>query len=104
MPITLKPYLPEMKPLEAVAFRQLTVISLVGGGPRFQDYLLAAEAMEAGQLTVTEVSESGSVPELLVVNEADRLVLLLDGEELQGARAAGSYLPLAGDGPSEEPG
>jgi hypothetical protein len=86
MAITLKPCLPEMKPQEAGAFRQLTVVSLAGGGPRFQDYLLASEAIEAGLLTVTEVSESGSVPELLAVNEADRPVLLLDGEELQGAR------------------
>lgn len=86
MAIQLKQYLPEFKPLDAAGFRQLTIVSLLGGGPRFQDYLLASEAIEAGLLTVTEVSESGSVPELLAVNQADKPILLLDGEELQGAR------------------
>lgn len=37
-------------------------------------------------LTVTEVDESGTVPELLAINDADRPILLIDGEELQGAK------------------
>jgi hypothetical protein len=35
---------------------------------------------------VTEVSESGSVPELLVLNDLGRPVLIVDGEELVGAK------------------
>ena len=35
---------------------------------------------------ITEVSEGGSVPELQVVNETGRHVLLFDGEELKGAK------------------
>jgi hypothetical protein len=35
---------------------------------------------------VTEVSREGSVPDLCLVNDADRPVLLLDGEELRGAK------------------
>jgi len=35
---------------------------------------------------VKEVSESGSVPELKVINMGDKDVLLLDGEELTGAK------------------
>ncbi len=42
--------------------------------------------MGKGLVTVTEVSQSGSVPELKVVNKADVPVLLLDGEELAGAK------------------
>jgi hypothetical protein len=42
---------------------------------------------EAGdRARVTEVSEAGSVPFLKVANEADRPLLLLDGEELIGAK------------------
>lgn len=44
------------------------------------------EALDRGDAEVTEVSESGSVPELLVHNRADSSLLLLDGEELVGAK------------------
>jgi hypothetical protein len=49
-------------------------------------YLTLDEALAAGLATVTEVSESGSVPELLVKNTAKQPVLILDGEELVGAK------------------
>jgi len=48
--------------------------------------MLSNEAIEAGTLTITEVSEDGSVPELLAVNDGPQLILLLDGEELVGAK------------------
>jgi len=44
------------------------------------------EALGRGDAEVTEVSESGRVPELLVHNKAARALLLLDGEELVGAK------------------
>jgi len=84
----MKDVLPEWTPATAIGHRNLTLVPLRGEGhqQRFQDYLLASEAIDAGVLTVTEVDESGSVPELLAVNDADRSVLLIDGEELQGAK------------------
>jgi hypothetical protein len=53
------------------------------GGP---EYVTLREALERGVFTVTEVSEGGSVPELMVANKGDVAVLLLDGEELRGAK------------------
>ncbi|MGB7297190.1 MAG: DUF6569 family protein [Candidatus Aminicenantales bacterium] len=53
------------------------------GGP---DYLTLKEALEKSLLLVTEVSSGGSVPELKVVNQAPLPILLLDGEELVGAK------------------
>ena len=50
------------------------------------DYLLCQEAIEEGLLAVREVSDSGDVNVLLVENKADKPVLLLDGEELVGAK------------------
>ncbi len=44
------------------------------------------EAIEKGWITVTEVSESGSVPELKLVNRSDRTIIIFDGEELVGAK------------------
>jgi hypothetical protein len=49
-------------------------------------YLTLDEALAAGLASVTEVSESGSVPELLVTNGAKQPVLILDGEELVGTK------------------
>jgi hypothetical protein len=48
-------------------------------------YLTLGEALARGLTRVTEVSEGGSVPQLLFINDAMRPVLLLDGEELVGA-------------------
>jgi len=55
----------------------------VNGGP---DYWTLKEALEKTLFVVTEVSESGSVPNLKVTNKAEISVLLLDGEELAGAK------------------
>jgi len=52
-------------------------------GPK---YVTLGQALAKGVLSVTEVHESGSVPELKVVNKGNRRVLLLDGEELVGAK------------------
>src|SRR5262245_9316634 len=48
-------------------------------------YVTLEEALPLG-LRVTEVSEAGSVPELLVTNPLESSVLLYDGEELLGAK------------------
>jgi hypothetical protein len=50
------------------------------------DYLTLAEALAQGYVRIEEVSLHGSVPELRVVNRSSRSVLLLDGDEVVGAR------------------
>ncbi|GAB6056913.1 hypothetical protein JCM31598_43600 [Desulfonatronum parangueonense] len=50
------------------------------------DYLLLEEALKSGCAHVDEVSESGNVNQLLFVNHCERPVLLLDGEEIRGAK------------------
>jgi len=64
----------------------LTLIPIGGNGNGQLDYILGADAIEAGTLTVTEVDEGGSVPELLVKSTSETMILLLDGEELIGAK------------------
>lgn len=50
------------------------------------DYIPMTEAIEDHGLDISEVSEGGSVPDLEVTNPSDQYVLLVDGEELQGAK------------------
>lgn len=59
------------------------VFSAIDGGPH---YMTMKEALAGGFLSVTEVSAGGTVPELKVVNSAPEAVLILDGEELAGAK------------------
>lgn len=71
---------------KTIGHANLTLVPLYGPRAGRLDYILSSEAIEAGTLTITEVSEDGSVPELLAENEGSQLVLLLDGEELVGAK------------------
>ena len=73
---------------EAQRFQSLTLFPLLrtespAGAPA---YLLLEEAIAAGVARVTEMSEGGSVPQLLFVNNSERPILILDGEELVGAK------------------
>jgi len=78
--------------LSKLEFGELKVFSNMGVIPLFSpingtpQYLTLKEALEKRLLTITEVSQGGSVPELKVVNKAEIPVLLLDGEELEGAK------------------
>ena len=50
------------------------------------DYLLLEDGIAQGKVRVTELHAGGSVPELLLENNAELPVLLVDGEELVGAK------------------
>jgi hypothetical protein len=67
-------------------FGPLSMVPLHAPAAALRDYLLLGEALAQQTLRITEVSQSGTVPELLVVNQGDRPVLLIDGEELVGAK------------------
>ncbi len=71
---------------EVQSFKGVTMWPLFADQSGGVTYVTLGEALEQGFLRVTEVSEGGSVPELAVLNEGDVHVLLLDGEELRGAK------------------
>jgi hypothetical protein len=77
---------PEVRVGEPMLCGGLAVSPLFAEPESAPDYLLACEAMAAGTLTVREVSEEGSVSELLAVNDGDEPVLFLEGEEMRGAK------------------
>lgn len=49
-------------------------------------YITLLQALAEGRAVVTEVDQGGSVPELRVANKGDARILVLDGEELRGAK------------------
>ena len=71
---------------ERQQFRNVSLYPLFGKAKPPVEHFVLREAMEKGLITISEVSESGHVPELKVANNADRPVLILDGEELFGAK------------------
>ncbi len=71
---------------EAIKHENLTVFPLLADEECESDYLTLDKAISEDKVSITEVSEQGTVPELLLTNDADRPVLLLDGEELIGAK------------------
>ncbi len=68
-------------------YQNMTVAPLIGvteeEGP---EYLTLTEALAEDLLEVTEIDHGGSVPNLRVRNLSEGSVLLLDGEELMGAK------------------
>ena len=83
---TISNYLSDMELGKPQEFKNMGVIPLFTSTNDSLKYLTLKDALEKHLLTVTEVSQGGSVPELEVKNEAEIPVLLLDGEELIGAK------------------
>jgi hypothetical protein len=71
---------------EPRTYRHLTVLPLLAFRSGSPPYISLAQAMNQKTLIVTEISEGGSVPQLLVLNDGDQPVLIIDGEELLGAK------------------
>ena len=71
---------------EKQALEKLSVIPLVRPDTFELDYLTLEEANREGSASITETSMEGTVPELVFRNDADKAVLLMDGEELNGAK------------------
>lgn len=70
----------------AQVWENLTVIPLMEEGRRASAHITITEATARGTFQLTEVSAGGRVPQLRAVNDGPTPVLLLDGEELLGAK------------------
>ena len=66
--------------------KNMTLYCLLSADQAPVDFLTLDNALATGALSVTEVTEGGSVAELKVNNKSDQKILLLDGEELVGAK------------------
>ncbi len=79
-------FLATLAPGPSQSVADLTVFPLLRQPAPDPWYDTLAEAVAGGTARVTEISEAGSVPELRVVNDSPRHILIVDGEELVGAK------------------
>ena len=64
----------------------LTVFPLLAPDTDEPDYFILEEALSQGVAEVIEVSKDGSVPDLKLINRSPNKLLVVDGEELIGAK------------------
>ena len=67
-------------------YRNMSVFPLLFSGKSKLEYSMLRKALNEGHIVITEISENGSVPELKLFNTSESYILLLDGEELEGAK------------------
>ena len=68
------------------AHGNMSVIPLILSGKGGPEYITLKEALDSKHISIREVSDSGEVSNLKVINNSGLIVLLLDGEELVGAK------------------
>lgn len=86
METVIKEYLGRIRVGRKQAYKNLALFPLLSEYGVAPDYLTLDEALGDNLIEVAEMNRGGSVPEIRVVNKSDRRVLLLDGEELVGAK------------------
>jgi len=83
--IAAKGFLPSIEFGEPLNFKSLRVVPLVGPSHENPSYRLFGPDL-AEDVEIDEVSDAGSVPNLRVTNRLTERVLLIDGQELIGAK------------------
>ena len=86
MDIIISSFISQIRLGEVQTFQNMQVVPLFSDQKEELVYWTLKEALDKGQLLIQEISSGGSVPELKVINQGDIPVLLLDGEEVAGAK------------------
>ena len=71
---------------EIKEYKNISVIPVFLKDVAGPQYISLDEAISSGVLKIKEVSTGGNVPELVAENNGQKLILLLDGEEVIGAK------------------
>jgi hypothetical protein len=79
-------YLGQAKVGRKQSYKNLAIYPLLSTYSAALDYILLDEALKEALIDVVEVDEAGDVPNLKVINKSEHMVLILDGEELVGAK------------------
>ncbi len=83
---TIKLYLQKTKLARKQTFENLTIFPVLTPDGTAPDYLTLEQALEEELIHITERDDGASVPELKLVNRGNRPVLIIEGEELVGAK------------------
>lgn len=86
MDIIISSFISQIRLGEVQTFQNMQVVPLFSDQKEELVYWTLKEALDKGQLLIQEISSGGSVRELKVINQGDIPVLLLDGEEVAGAK------------------
>jgi len=84
--IALKEFMARLRTGEPLEFNRLKIMPILVDEDRALPFLDLEEAINQGFVAITEISEDGSVPNLEVSNSSESDVIILDGEELIGAK------------------
>ena len=79
-------YLEQTKVGRKQSYKNMAVYPLLSTYNIALEYYFLDEALDDALLEVVEVGQGGAVPELKVINKSERMVLIIDGEELVGAK------------------
>ena len=83
---SIKSFLEVAKLARKQVHQNLTVFPLLAPNGIGPDYLTLEQALESDLIQVTELSTEGSAPELKLINSGEKRVLIVEGEELVGAK------------------
>lgn len=79
-------FLDQIKVGRKQSYQNLALYPLLSTYNAGLEYLLLDEALKDELIEVEEVDNEGSVPDLRVFNKSPHMILILDGEELVGAK------------------
>ena len=79
-------YLEQLKVGRKQSYKNLAMYPLLSTYSLNLEYLLLDEALSQNLIEIVEKDDGGSVPELRVMNKSNEMILILDGEELVGAK------------------
>ncbi len=71
---------------EEQTHKNLTAYPVLSNRLSALDYITLDEALGQGLIEIAEIDGNGSVPELKLTNKSEKMILILDGEELVGAK------------------
>ena len=86
MNTVIKNYLEQLKVGRKQSHKNLALYPLLSTYSLDLEYLMLDEALSENLIEIVEKDSDGSVPELRVMNKSNKMILILDGEELVGAK------------------
>ena len=86
MDTVIKNYLEQLKVGRKQSHKNLALYPLLSTYSLDLEYLMLDEALSENLIEIVEKDSDGSVPELKVMNKSPKMILILDGEELVGAK------------------